>query len=184
MNLPKGQCMEGTGRIERFFSQYARTLLVDVGILVMLLILPASSHILPLPINILDPMHMVLLFGYLLSPNRTNILILACVVPFFSAWVTGHPPFLKAMLIAIELTCNMALLIVFLNKLKWPVFVSILGSILLSKVAYYSLKFVFLEMVLLSGSLVSTPLSMQMLTVLVQTVLFSLVYIRFYRHAR
>ena len=98
--------------------------------------------------------------------SKKNAYILAATLPIFSFIVSAHPVFIKTLLITGELLLNVWLFFFISEKMKNK-FGSMLLSVGLSKIAYYVLKFALLSAVLLEGSLVSTPLAIQAITMIV-----------------
>ena len=78
---------------------------------------------------------------------------------------TGHPIPVKAFLISFELLLNMVVLSLLLNR-GISVFMAVMTSIILSKIAYYLVKWVLLQMTFLEGQLFSTNLITQFLIAL------------------
>ena len=97
----------------------AKNILVDIGILLAIYFIPSLSHLIGIPLYYLDPMRLFLLFGYFITPQHDNSILLAISIPFFSYLVSGHPILLKAFLISAELLINLLLLISFINLRKF-----------------------------------------------------------------
>ena len=148
----------------------------DIFILVLVYFIPALSHVMPLPIYLIDPMRILLLTGFLLSRSNYNAFVLALTIPLISFIATGHPPFFKAILISLELFSNIWLFIYLLNKLNWAAPLVLLVSIILSKIIYYTLKFTFIQFSLIEGDLITTNLLIQAVTVIIVTLLFWIFY--------
>jgi hypothetical protein len=146
--------------------------LTDLLVFLLVYFLPAFSHMLPVPLYLLDPMRIIVFAGYLFSRNEKNAFFLALTIPIFSMLVSGHPPFFKAFLISIELSANILLFIYLQQRIKWIV-LALFVSIVSSKVIYYALKFVFLKLALIDGSFISTSVFIQLGTVLFITILLS-----------
>ena len=155
-----------------------RNLLVDAAILAVVYFIPALSHLCPVSLYLLDPMRLVLLTGLLLTRSKVNACFLALTIPVFSSLIVEHPPMVKAILISVELTVNVLLFLQFLNKPKWHVPVALFVSILLSKMVYYSVKFLMIKTGILDGVLFSTPLYIQMGVVLLITLVFSTIWMK------
>lgn len=139
--------------------------LLNVSALAFIYFTPALSHILSLPIYLIEPMRLMLILA-LVHTNKRNAYLLAFTLPLFSFLVSGHPVFAKMLLISFELALNV-FLFYYISKRTPNVLFAALGSILLSKAAYYLVKFGLLQMLLLNGNLVSTPLFIQLITTLV-----------------
>lgn len=153
-----------------------RIVLSDVIILTLVYFIPAVTHLLPFPLYILDPMRILLLIGFLISRNNTNSFILALTIPLISTIATGHPPFFKAILIAIELFSNLWLFVYLNKKVNLRAYLLLPITIILSKIIYYTLKFIFIKVSLIDGALITTDLLVQAATVLIVTIVFGLTY--------
>jgi len=126
---------------------------------------PTISHLLSIPIYLFEPMRIMLILALAHTTHR-NAYLLALTLPIFSMVVSGHPVFLKTILITAELVLNVWLFIFLSGKVK-NAFVAMVGSIIASKLFYYGIKFLLLSAVLLEGSLVSTPLYLQGITTII-----------------
>jgi hypothetical protein len=142
-----------------------KILLTDILILTLVYFIPALSHVMPIPVYLLDPMRLLLLTGFLLSRNNTNALLLAATIPLISTIATGHPPFYKAILISIELVSNITLFVYLIKKLTWSAPILLLISIIASKIIYYTFKYLFIQLTLIEGALITTDLFIQLATV-------------------
>lgn len=142
-----------------------KSILIDVFALAFIYFVPALSHLLALPVYFIEPMRLMLIIA-LAHTSRKNAFIIAATLPLFSFIVSAHPNIVKMLLITGELMLNVWLFYYILKRSK-QVFISMLSAIILSKAAYYLLKFGLLSMVILQGSLVSTPLYIQVITTLV-----------------
>ena len=140
-------------------------IITDLMATLLILVLPAVSHVLPFPIYYLDPMRLVLFTAYFINHNHRNAYVLAIALPIFSMLYSGHPIPVKAALISFELLLNMILLKT-LIKLGTNLFFAVFASILLSKVAYYLIKYILLQTSILEGKLFSTNLFTQVLIAL------------------
>lgn len=147
-----------------------KTILMDSMILAVIYFTPAFSHLLNMPLYIVEPMRLML-FVSLLYSNKTNSFIIAASLPLFSLLTSGHPPIFKALLISGELLLNAALYFYLSGKIK-NYFVPILLSISLAKIFYYIFKFGFISTGLLAGSLVSISLLTQVIIIVCTSLLF------------
>jgi hypothetical protein len=141
------------------------TSLLNVMALAFIYFTPALSHVLNLPIYLIEPMRLMLILA-LVHTNKRNAYLLAFTLPMFSFMVSGHPVFAKMLLISFELALNV-FLFYFISKRSRSVLFAALGSIIFSKAAYYLVKFGLLQLLLLNGKLVSTPLFIQLITTLI-----------------
>lgn len=154
------------------------SILIDLGALTFIYLVPTISHIINLPVYLIEPMRLMLIFA-LVHTNKTNAFIIALTMPLFSFLVSGHPVFPKMLLIAFELTLNVYLFYFLIRKIK-SVFPAIFLSIILSKIIYYLLKFGLVSMTIIDGSVISTPLTIQLIT----TIVFSSYLYLFYRKGK
>ncbi|MHB9041680.1 MAG: hypothetical protein ACYC4T_13585, partial [Melioribacteraceae bacterium] len=100
---------------------------------------PALSHLIAIPIYLLDPMRIILLLS-IVHTSKKNVFLLALALPLLSFIISAHPYFVKSLLIASELMIN-AFLFFYLIKFFKNSFMSALVSIAISKVYYYLVKF-------------------------------------------
>jgi len=154
-----------------------RCAIVDILILTSVYFLPTLSHIVGLPLYLLDPMRLVVLSSLLLLKYKRNAYLLALTIPLFSFLVSGHPVLLKSMLISIELIANIFFFTLLIKKTKMC-FLSMFLSILCSKIAYYVLKYGFIAIGLLNIEIISTSLLLQLFIALFISILFTLFYKR------
>jgi hypothetical protein len=155
-----------------------RILLADMAVLGAVCGIPALAHLVPFPLYYLDPMRLLLLVSYLFTRNQGNSLLLSVGIPIFSTLVTGHPTVAKALLIAVELLVNISILPMVLERWKLPVLLTVFGSIVVSKCAYYIAKALFMRCGLLDGKLIATDLYAQVLTAGAISCAFALLYRR------
>jgi len=155
-------------------NRHRNVLLIDVVLLAALYLLPSFSHLTALPLYKLEPMRIALIVA-LLFTHRANAYLIAFTIPLASAWITGHPPPLKAVLMGIEFSVLVASYTHLVNKDRIPAFVALASAILLGKAVYYSMKFVALSAGWLGGSLVSTPVQTQLILAVGTAAIFALV---------
>ncbi len=154
-------------------------ILLDVSVLLIVYFIPAFIHATAFPLYYLEPMRVLLFSAYLISRNIKNAYILALTLPLVSTLLPPfHPPFYKAVIMSIELFTNIAIFNWLLGKVKWQAGIIIFISTILSKILYYFLKFIFINIGLIEGSLISTSLLLQLLTLTVLSILFALVFKR------
>ena len=153
---------------------HRNVILIDILLLAALYLLPSFSHLTALPLYKLEPMRIALVVA-LLFTHRTNAYLIALTIPLASAWITGHPPPLKAVLMGIEFSILVATYAHLVRKDRMPVFVALAAGILLGKAVYYSMKYVALSAGWLGGSLITTPVQTQLILGLGTAVVFALV---------
>lgn len=151
------------------------SLLTDIGALTFIYLVPTISHLISLPVYLIEPMRLMLILA-LVHTTKMNAYILALTMPMFSFLISSHPEFPKMILIAVELSLNVFLFYVLVKKIKY-LFPAILFSILISKTIYYILKFILIRMTFINSDLISTPILIQLAT----TLLFSLYLFKFYK---
>ena len=120
---------------------------------------PALSHLFSFPVYYLEPMRIMMFIG-LAFMNRKSVYFIALSLPFFSYLISAHPSIIKSGLIAFELVIN-AWLFYFLFERNGNKLQSAFFSLILSKLLYYSLKYLFIFATLLSAELISTPVYIQ-----------------------
>ena len=135
---------------------------IDLLALVFIYFTPALSHMLSLPVYLIEPMRLMLILSIAHS-SRVNSFILALSLPLFSHVISAHPVFLKTVLISLELTLFSFLFYEFSKKFK-SVFLVMLVSVAIGKLFYYIAKYLFISYGLINSELISTPIYMQIIT--------------------
>lgn len=74
-----------------------RAVLIDIIALAFIYSIPALSHMLSLPVYLIEPMRLMLIIAMVHS-NKTNAYIIALTMPLFSYLVSGHPQCTKPFL--------------------------------------------------------------------------------------
>ena len=134
----------------------------DLFAIAAIYMVPTFSHLFALPIYFIEPMRLMLILA-IAHTSKKNAYLLAATLPIFSFVVSAHPVFLKTLLISGELLVNVWLFFLLSERIKNK-FGAMVISIAISKMAYYAIKFILLSFVLLQGSLISTPILIQMVT--------------------
>jgi len=142
--------------------KHGNVLLLDFTLLAAIYLLPSLSHLLAFPLYKLEPMRLALIIA-LLFTNRLNTYLIAFTLPLASAWITGHPEPLKAILMGAEFTVLVATYGYLARWERMPAVAALAAGILLGKAVYYPLKLLALNAGWLGGSLVSTPWQTQLL---------------------
>lgn len=149
----------------------------DILALTFIYFVPTISHMLSLPLYLIEPMRIALVLA-LVHTTKRNAYIIAVTLPLFSFLVSAHPVFYKMMLITGELAINVWLFYFIFNKSK-NAFISILSSIVLSKSIYYLAKFIAVAIIFQTGdSIIATSLYIQVATTLVFSAYLGLMYRR------
>ena len=157
------------------YTKTKTIIVLDILLLSTIYFLPTFSHLIGFPLYLLDPMRIVVLGSLLLLGNRKNAYFLAFTIPLFSFIVSGHPVFPKNLLISIELVTNL-IFFVLINKRISNTFISMFSSIVISKLIYYGLKYLFVIFGFLEMEIISTSLLIQLAVALSISILFSIFY--------
>jgi hypothetical protein len=142
-----------------------KTLLFYAFALAFIYFVPALSHMLALPVYFIEPMRLMLIIA-IAHTSKRNAFIVAATLPLFSFLVSAHPHLIKMLVITAELLLNVWLFYFILKK-TGNAFVSMLSSIVISKGVYYLIKFGLISTLVMTGSLVSIPLGIQLITTLI-----------------
>jgi len=137
-----------------------RSILIDLAALAFIYFVPTLSHLVGVPIYLLEPMRIMLILA-MAHTTQKNAYILALTLPVFSFVISMHPVFAKSLLITAELLLNVWLFY-FLVKRVNNQFVAMLSSIIISKLVYYMVKFLLISLLILDSGLISTPLLLQL----------------------
>lgn len=148
--------------------------IIDILLISFAVFAPSLSHFFSLPLYYAEPMRVVILLS-LIYTNKNNSIVLSILIPFLSFIISSHPYLLKSGLIAFELTINIVAFFVIVKYMK-NIFLSILTSVIISKILYYALKAFMLNFGFISGSLISTPLLAQALSTLGLSLIFLLLF--------
>ncbi|MFA7289363.1 MAG: hypothetical protein WC055_10850 [Melioribacteraceae bacterium] len=165
--------MQNSLLIERKFN-LAKFAIIDFIMVGLFLLVPSISHMFSIPLYYAEPMRIIVLLSILYT-NRNNSIVLALLLPFISLVVSSHPYLLKSVLIACELAVNIFAFFILAKSLKNILFASF-GSILISKAFYYSVKGLFLNMGLINGELIATPIIAQVISTVLLTAAFYFLY--------
>lgn len=141
------------------------TIIFDLGALAFIYFVPVISHLLSFPLYLIEPMRIILILAIAHTSQR-NAYLLALTLPVFSFAISAHPVLLKSLLISIELVVNVWLFFM-LSRIIRNQFATMAIAIVASKLFYYLLKFGLLSLSLITGSLISTPIYIQVITTLV-----------------
>ena len=147
-----------------------RLALTDMALLGAACLVPSVSHLLALPLYMLNPMLALLLVGLLIGRDWRNAMVLAVLMPLVSCLVTGMPAAPKMVCMMAELA-TVATMFGWLQR-KWAVLPAVLTAVLAGKAVYYALKAV----VIAPAVLVGTAWWMQLGAVVLWCGLFTLVY--------
>ena len=144
-----------------------KIIVLDAVLIAAIIVMPVISHILPVPLYLIEPMRLMVL-GSLLLRNKKNSLFLALTLPIVSFFFTGHPVFVKVIIISFELILNVFFFEFLIQRFN--TFVSVFISVMISKTIYYVVKYFFVSSGVLRGDVISTPLSIQMFTTVAMSI--------------
>ena len=144
--------------------------LLDAVLITMACLIPAASHLLAVPLYMLNPMLALLLAGMLIGKDWRNALVLAVLMPLVSCLLVGMPTASKMVCMMAELA-TVAGVFQLLSR-RWAVLPAVLVSVLAAKGVYYALK----ALIIAPAVLVGTAWWMQLGAVIVWGGLFALLY--------
>lgn len=148
-----------------------RTSLIDASLLAAACLIPAMSHLLALPLYLLNPMLMVVMTGMLLAGDRWNGYLLALAVPFATCIVAGMPTPLGALC----MVCEYGTVVTVFNLMGrqrsgfWGIFGSVLVAIVAGKAVYYLSKWILVR----PEQLIGTSILWQVVSVMAITATFA-----------
>lgn len=147
-----------------------RTIALDVTLIAAACFIPALSHLTALPLYHADPMRWLLLTGVLLAVDKHNGYVLAVALPVMACLLSGVPSPAKALIIALELSVNVALLQWLKGKMH--ILPAVLISIAGAKMVYYGVKFLILS----PAVLVTTAWTTQLIVAAAMCVTYTIGY--------
>ena len=146
--------------------------IADAIAILLILLVPAISHLVAYPLHAFEPMRVVLFAVILMRPSmKWNAIALAAMLPIVSFAVSGHPVFPKNLVMSGELVVNV-LLFYLLRSKTGKYATSVFGSMIISKMLYYFVKYLLISGGLLQMTLFSTSIYYQLGVVLLFTLLF------------
>ena len=143
----------------------SKALLLDIAALVLVMFTPKIGELIHLPFYMLEPMRLMVVLSIAHS-SRANSYLLAFTLSLFSWAVSGHPEFFKMLVMTGEMTVNVFLFYYLLRKID-SAFLSMIISIVVSKVLCYALYLVFFSMMFLKEEADPSFLIAQVITTLV-----------------
>lgn len=138
-----------------------KNIVIDIFALAFIYFVPTISHLLNIPLYLVEPMRIMLIIA-IAHTSKKNAYLIALTLPIFSFLISAHPNIFKVLLITAELVLNVWLF--FELSKRTNKFVAMLSSILISKVFYYLLKFGLISFAVLQTGLISTPIYLQLIT--------------------
>jgi len=150
------------------------TLILDTGALLFIYFIPALVHYLSVPVYMIEPMRLMLILA-IAHTHRYNALVLALTLPAFSFLVSGHPAFLKMLIITGELALNVAIFYLLVNRIR-NFFATMFLSILLSKMACYAAYALVFSMAFVREEAAPLFLIVQLFTTAIFSIYISLTF--------
>ena len=162
---------QGTLTARSLFDK--KTITLNILALLTVYLVPVFSHLTSLPVYYIEPMRLAILFSIIFA-NYYNSLVIAITLPIFSFFVSAHPVLAKSFLISGELLINVVLFYALVKIIKNST-VAFLLSLISAKLFYYLLKYMLLNFAILDGTLISTPMTVQLIMIAVFTTIFFIV---------
>lgn len=142
-----------------------RTFIFDLIALLAIYLVPAISHLFGFPVYYLEPMRIMLILA-ITHTTRKNAYLIAFTLPVFSLLISAHPSLVKTSLVTVELLLNAWLFFLISEKLSNKT-LSLFLSIILSKLCYYLIKFLLIDLSLMDMDFISTPIYIQIIMLFV-----------------
>ncbi|HZX63151.1 MAG TPA: hypothetical protein VFE66_08065 [Bacteroidales bacterium] len=140
-------------------------LLLDIVAIAVVFFTPKIGQLIHLPFYMVEPMRLMVVLSIAHS-NRANSYLLALTLPLFSWAVSGHPEFFKMLVMTGEMAANVFLFYYFVRKID-SVLLSMIISIVVSKVLCYAFYLVFFSMMFIQEEADPSFLIAQVITTLV-----------------
>ena len=137
---------------------YRELSLIITGMVIVYFV-PIISYKLSFPFYFFEPMRWFVMLAIAHSVKRSAYSI-AIILPIFSFLIANHPSLAKTVLLSGDLLLN-TFLFFYLIKIISNKFFAMCISITVSKIAYYLLKLISIELSIIDGGLISTPLYYQ-----------------------
>jgi hypothetical protein len=141
-----------------------KSLIINLGGILLIYFLPDISKLLNFQFYLFEPMRVIVIVSIVLS-SKKNAYILAILLPIFSFLFSNHPSITKTIILSGELLLNIFLYFKFKKSYNND-FLWMAVSIVLSKFTYYLAKYFLIELSLLKGDLISTPIYIQLLIII------------------
>ncbi|HSG67118.1 MAG TPA: hypothetical protein VK994_00330 [Bacteroidales bacterium] len=151
------------------------SLLLDALAVLFIVYIGKLSVSFDFPLYDIDPMRLCVVLAIVFTP-RWNGWLLALLLPAASYFFGVQPHIYKSGIMAIELLINVWMFWYLYDKIKFSLLAMLL-SIMFSKLVYYLLKYLCLQMGWIYGDLISTPLDTQIITTLAFSIFVFLVFL-------
>lgn len=144
-----------------------KILLLDSIAFLFVWLTPVISHLIGFPFYMIEPMRFMVVLS-IAHASRGNSYLLALTLPLFSWVVSGHPEFYKMLVMTTEIIANVFLFYYLVRRID-SVLLSMIISIVVSKIFCYALYLVFFSIMFIEEEAEPVFLIAQIIT----TVLFS-----------
>lgn len=152
------------------------TIIFDILALSVIYFMPAFVHLFAFPVYFIEPMRLFVVIS-MIQLNKKNAYFLALTLPVFSFIISTHPVIYKSLIMTAELLLNVFLFFSLSSFVK-NVFVRMTVSVLVSKIVYYLLKYVFMSFALINGDFIATPFLAQITVLLLLSLYAQFMYNR------
>ena len=143
-----------------------KNILIDLGGILLIYFLPGISNLVKFPLYLFEPIRVIVIVAVVHS-SKHNTYLLALLLPFLSYFFSSHPSIIKTVIVSGELLLNIFLYFALLTKFNTNKFLLMSISVLVSKIAYYLAKYILVQISLIKGELIATPIYIQFLLVII-----------------
>ena len=157
----------------KFNKKLLNTIVFDAIILYVLISIPVLSHIINIPLYLIEPMKYMLVVAIIIS-HKYNVFFIAAIMPFISNQITGHPIFPKNILIGAEQVFIVVVFYYLYEKYTLNKNLSLSVGIVFGKIFYYTIKMSLISIGMIAGPIISTPLQYQIISLVAINLLFLL----------
>jgi hypothetical protein len=151
-------------------------LVTDIIVICFIYLLPSLSHLTSIPFYLFEPMRLALVFC-IISTNKKNSILIALTLPVVSIVLTSHPAIAKGIIITSELLINLIVFYFLVARIRNK-FIAMFISILMAKICYYSLKYISINIGIINGDLVSTPILIQLIMIVLLSMVVGIFFIK------
>ena len=142
-----------------------KSLLIDLGGILLIYFLPEISSLLDVQFYLFEPIRVIIIIT-IVHTSKENTYIIAVLLPAVSYLFSNHPSIIKTFILTGDLLLNIFLYFS-LIKFKINKFLLMSMCIVGSKLAYYLAKYLLTQFSVLKGDLITTPLSIQIMIVII-----------------
>jgi hypothetical protein len=142
-----------------------KSLLFDLGGILLVYFLPEISNLLDVQFYLFEPMRVIIVFA-IVHTSKENTYIIAVLLPAISYIFSSHPSVIKTFILSGDLLINIFLYFN-LTKLKINKFLIMSVCIVASKIVYYLAKYLLIHFLVLKGKLIATPIYIQIMIVII-----------------